>query len=323
MKTPLYILVAVLFLGAACGPLGGDEKPRVEILSPPDQLSLRVGDTLQIESRAEDDRTLGKVTLYVNGYLEDEADTPDNAKTFRAVQSWQPLTAGQYKIAVVAYDSRGQASDPATISVSVQAATPAVVSVTPTPAPTNAPPNETQVAPTVQPSPTPVPCTYHASFVADVTIPDNTQLAPGTEFVKTWRLRNSGTCNWGQGFRFVFVEGQRMNAPDAVAVPPTAVGATVDVSILFKAPPNPGAYRSRWRMRTADGQDFGDRPFVLIQVPAPTPTPGPGAIEFSITVAKASFNEARETWTDETMGQCSLLKVEEDGESFVFKVFCP
>ena len=79
------------------------------------------------------------------------------------------------------------------------------------------------VTPTSYPSSTPqeeptapVDCTYHATFVTDVTIPDDTRLAPGTEFVKTWRLRNSGTCDWGPGFRFVFIEGEPMGGPAAV-----------------------------------------------------------------------------------------------------------
>jgi hypothetical protein len=117
-------------------------------------------------------------------------------------------------------------------------------------------------------------CTFDATFVADVTIPDNTELAPGTEFVKTWRLRNNGTCDWGEGFQFVFVGGEQMQGPASVNVPPTLAGATVDVSVLFRAPQEPGAHRSNWRMRTSDDQDFGSHPFVQIVVPPPdTPTP--------------------------------------------------
>jgi hypothetical protein len=341
VKTRRHILASVLFLllGAACGPFGSDDKPSVEILSPPDQYSLSVGESLQVESRAEDDHQLGKIALYVNGLLVHDADTPDDAKTFRALQNWQPGGAGQYKIAVVAYDSQGHASDPAAISISVKAVNPVTASSAPSPAPT--------AAPTAQPAdPTPVPCTYDASFVADVTIPDNTQLPPGTEFVKTWRLRNSGTCNWGQGFKFVFIEGERMSAPDVVDAPPSAAGETVDISILFKAPQNPGAYRSRWRMRSADGQEFGERPFVLIWVAAPVPTPGPDSIELSITLAVPSFgvagqlnsemptsgdfyclpNKAPETnqveKTDEPMRQC-IWGFKENGESWVLNVFCP
>ena len=44
-----------------------------------------------------------------------------------------------------------------------------------------------------------VTCTYRATFLADVTIPDNTVIPPGTSFVKTWKLRNDGNCAWGPG----------------------------------------------------------------------------------------------------------------------------
>lgn len=51
-------------------------------------------------------------------------------------------------------------------------------------------------SPTIDPSrPTNAPdCTNSASFVADVTIPDNTNVAGGTTFTKTWRVSNTGTC---------------------------------------------------------------------------------------------------------------------------------
>ena len=34
---------------------------------------------------------------------------------------------------------------------------------------------------------------YSMAFVADVTIPDNTNMKPGQSFTKTWRVRNNGT----------------------------------------------------------------------------------------------------------------------------------
>ena len=34
-------------------------------------------------------------------------------------------------------------------------------------------------------------CTNDAAFVADVTVPDNTVVLPGTRFTKTWRFRNT------------------------------------------------------------------------------------------------------------------------------------
>ncbi len=227
---------------------------------------------------------------------------------------------------MVAYDSKDPARAPATIIISVEA--------TPTPAPPS-------------PAPISIPCTYGASFVADVTIPDNTVLPPGAEFVKTWRLRNSGICDWEQGFKFVFVAGERIGGPAMVDAPPTAAGATADISIPFKAPLNPGAYQSRWRMRTSDGQKFGDRPFVLVKVPAPTPVPKPDPIAWSIELSALSSNglgqndakipspvafycvpggaletTTKVTETGELMRPCNCEFEESEG-AIVLKVSCP
>ncbi|MDX1438190.1 MAG: NBR1-Ig-like domain-containing protein, partial [Anaerolineales bacterium] len=43
-------------------------------------------------------------------------------------------------------------------------------------------------------------CMPRAAYYGDVTIPDNTVMEPGEQFVKTWRIRNEGTCSWGPGY---------------------------------------------------------------------------------------------------------------------------
>jgi len=40
-----------------------------------------------------------------------------------------------------------------------------------------------------------------AGFVADITIPDGTEMAPGSVFTKTWSLKNDGTCTWNSDYR--------------------------------------------------------------------------------------------------------------------------
>ena len=147
----------------------------------------------------------------------------------------------------------------------------------PTPAPTNT------VAPspiprgTPSPSPTFVPCLL-AKFVADVTIPDGTTIAPGQTFTKTWRLQNVGSCPWTAGFGVVFSDGDRMEAPDFTPLPhPVAPGEAVDVSVNLRAPTAPGRYRANFLLQSADGTRFGLtlklRPFyVEIVVPEPTAT---------------------------------------------------
>jgi hypothetical protein len=130
--------------------------------------------------------------------------------------------------------------------------------------PTFAPPSPTQPSltlepPTATPLPTatPPPCDL-VKFVKDITIPDNSELNPGKEFVKTWRLQNVGTCTWTTDYGVTFTGGDAMGAPALVALSSSvAPGETVDVSVPLKSPSDPGTYRGEYKMRNAAGWLFG------------------------------------------------------------------
>ena len=156
---------------------------------------------------------------------------------------------------------------------------PPVAEASPTPSP---PPAATTAATTAATA-TPVPdvsgpggCTLNASYVADVTVPDNTKYAPSKTFTKVWRLRNSGTCTWEAGSQLAFVSGEPLGGPAAVDVSPVTPGSNTDVSVDLIAPDTPGTYRSTWQLQDPDGVRFGSQVYVQIVVPAPataTPTP--------------------------------------------------
>lgn len=152
----------------------------------------------------------------------------------------------------------------------------------------------TQTPPAV---PTSVGCTDAAAFIKDVTIPDNVNLLPGQTFVKTWRLRNSGTCTWTTDYALVFAQGSKLGGPDVVPLDQAvAPGETVDLSITLIAPAANGSYESKWQLRNGAGERFGigrnaDTAFwVKITVgatptvapatatPTPTPTATPSTI---------------------------------------------
>ncbi|HSO13664.1 MAG TPA: NBR1-Ig-like domain-containing protein [Anaerolineales bacterium] len=97
-----------------------------------------------------------------------------------------------------------------------------------------------------------------AQFIADVTIPDGTSFEKGTPFVKTWRLKNIGSCTWTTGYSLVFSSGEQMGGPDSVSLPSNvAPGQTVDLSVNLTAPSIPGAYRGYWKLKNASGVVFG------------------------------------------------------------------
>ncbi len=132
-----------------------------------------------------------------------------------------------------------------------------------TSAPTLAPTGAAQ--PTPAPSPTavssPVPtsaanCINKAAFYADVTVPDNTAFKQGTTFVKTWRVRNVGTCAW-EGYTLVFAGGQQMNGAQSSPLPATAPDAIVDISITLTAPSRGGSHVGNWQFESKSGERFG------------------------------------------------------------------
>jgi hypothetical protein len=129
------------------------------------------------------------------------------------------------------------------------------------PAPTAAPipTNTPEPAPTTAPSAN-TNCENRAGNVRDATIPDDTVFKPGATFVKTWRIKNVGTCTWGAGYTVVFSVGDNMQLtqqPQGVPIPATPPGADAEVSVNLQASFKVGKYKGFWLLRAPDGKTFG------------------------------------------------------------------
>lgn len=129
-------------------------------------------------------------------------------------------------------------------------------------------------------------CVYDAALVAGVTVQEGGSLAPGSTFIHTWHLANTGTCDWEEGSVLFFAEGDQLGTGQVVAVPPTPAGGTTEVSIALTVPEEPGEYTGLWRLRMADGTELETVFPVSIMVqpagstptlPTATPTPAPAA----------------------------------------------
>ena len=90
----------------------------------------------------------------------------------------------------------------------------------------------------------------------DVNIPDNTAMAPGQEFTKTWKIENTGNCAWGEGYKLIFSYGEEMAGEAQPFTAAIAPGQEVDVSVTFKAPDLAGTYFSFWTLQNAKGVPF-------------------------------------------------------------------
>ena len=103
-------------------------------------------------------------------------------------------------------------------------------------------------------------------YVADVTIPDDTRMAAGQAFTKTWRVKNVGKRPWGDGFRLVFVAATAMTTQRSIPLPACAPGQEVEISIQQTAPARRGTYFGDWKMRDDRGNLFGEILFLRIIV---------------------------------------------------------
>jgi len=100
----------------------------------------------------------------------------------------------------------------------------------------------------------------------DVTILDGTVMTPSQDFVKTWKIKNSGSCAWGEGYGLVYSYGEKMSGQPIPLNTVVQVGEEVDISVNFKAPSAIGDYTSAWQMANAKGVPFGKAIFVKITV---------------------------------------------------------
>ena len=302
------ILMIVIGLAAtACNAVSGLAiNPIIVMNSPLNNVQFREGDQVTVQSTSTDPSGIVRVELSVDSNLVRTDPLAKSQTIAVVVQTWT-ATPGVHTITVRAVNTSDISSAPASIAISVTpviVATPAPVVVTATPKPTV---QVVTVTPAVQvvtvtPAP-PLTCVNNSVFVADVTIPDKTVLAAGQAFNKIWRVKNTGTCTWGADEELVFVRGEAMTKTVTIAIPATAPGATVDLSVAMLAPTTPCTHIADWRMRNRGGFIFGTTLNVAIVIPGPTPIntpiscPSPPGIE-SFTASPTTI----------TAGQSAILR---------------
>ena len=144
----------------------GTAKPRVTLESPTSGIELEIGQQVEIVCHVEDPKGVASVELAVDGvlYATQESPNPEGQPQWKFVETWAAkVDPGMHTLTITAYNVDKVASDPVTISVTVEAgaapeATGEVTLPTSTPSPgttpTVPPPGATETAPAPAPTQT-------------------------------------------------------------------------------------------------------------------------------------------------------------------------
>lgn len=129
------------------------------------------------------------------------------------------------------------------------------------------------------------------AFIRDVNMPSGTVLQKEEGFTKTWKVQNTGTCNWMYQYRLVLLSGDAAGAESGYIGKQVAVWSWAEVSVSGTAPKKPGTYTSYWRMADGAGRMFGATltlSFVVAQPTAVPPTPVPPTNTLIPTITNTS-----------------------------------
>jgi hypothetical protein len=118
--------------------------------------------------------------------------------------------------------------------------------------------------------PTPA-CQNGLAFLADITIPDGTIVAPGARVDKSWEVENIGSCSWNAEYSIRHVGGSNLGAETTLPLYPARPGTRAVINIQFTAPAESGTIHSAWRAYAPDGQPFGDAVYLQINVSTSQP----------------------------------------------------
>jgi hypothetical protein len=114
-------------------------------------------------------------------------------------------------------------------------------------------------------------CTPDAELVKHVSIADGTVIEPGGRIDKVWKVKNTGTCPWEEGYLLVFYSGDQMRAPDYQALPGTTPDKSTNIGVTMIAPFSPGTYTAAFRLKSPTGEYFGPELSATIVIEQPPP----------------------------------------------------
>lgn len=102
---------------------------------------------------------------------------------------------------------------------------------------------------------------YQVGFVDQLFEGGSIVIYPGASYSTTWRIVNRGSCAWTSDYEWVFVEGDKMSAPDGIPLGQIVnPGEIVEIYVPLTSPEFEGVYIGYWVMKNPEGVLFGAGP---------------------------------------------------------------
>jgi hypothetical protein len=138
------------------------------------------------------------------------------------------------------------------------------------------------------PTATPLPCNW-AKLISE-TVVDGTSLNINTNFNKSWRVKNAGTCTWNSNYKIAFYSGDGMGGPASKLFGRSvAPGETIDLILPLKAPATAGTYKGYWHLYSDSNVDFTTSYGIWASIIAVNPAPTFAVTGVAFSVDTPSF----------------------------------
>lgn len=238
------------------------QPPQVRVVA-----RVALPDTCTRLDQVDTERVAAAFRITITTLRQADASCPPNASTIEKVIPLKMTDAppGVYAVVVndqsASFEYAGVAQPAASLPAQTAPPPTAPPETPPEPVPTTPPMQIEEARPPAEPQPPAAEapdCLDRAAFSADVTVPDGSIFRQRETFIKTWKLRNEGTCTFTADYALVFAGGELLNAPLSIPLGrQVAPGEFFTISVSMAAPEQGGSYQSNWEMQNARGERFG------------------------------------------------------------------
>lgn len=101
-------------------------------------------------------------------------------------------------------------------------------------------------------------------------IADNSQFSPNRPLTITWTVKNAGTTTWTTDYTLRYFSGPKASQDVYNFTKSVAPEGTINFTVTFTTPANPGDYNMWFKLTNAAGQNFGDVNLVYTVTNNPT-----------------------------------------------------